>query len=128
MHYITTARIFADIDCHHNGLGGEDRLGYMQCGKHSTLPCCVCKKVMTENDDRWLSPHECATFNKKNNWVCSNDCAAEWRELNWEDIEEFEYVRSERKKKEKELTEQFLADQARIFKRCLEQWNALNSD
>lgn len=117
MHHMTTERIFADIDCY--STQGEDRLGYMQYGNKSILSCCMCRQCYDENDDRWLSPHECAKFNKKNNWVCSNDCAAEWREQNWEEIDEFDEAKHALADKQLQLKIKFLEEQGNIFDRYM---------
>lgn len=50
--------------------------------------CCpICRQCNPCNSENWQLPHESA---KTIQYVCSDECAEEWCERNWEELEELQ--------------------------------------
>ncbi len=56
-----------------------------------TKMCPVCDGIYFEENPRWRVPHDAAgTLPPDDSYVCSDECADEWCDINWELIEESE--------------------------------------
>ena len=53
--------------------------------------CATCGQPMTIVESDWQLAHDCGhDMESPNAWTCCESCAEEWRERNWEFIEEWE--------------------------------------
>ena len=54
------------------------------------VECPMCHEMFPDADERWRYPHECAKgMPEKDAFVCSEECAADWKEWHWDEIEEY---------------------------------------
>lgn len=54
--------------------------------------CSCCGKTYSELDNRWMEPHpSCGELPESKRLVCSQVCAALWREDHWDTVEEYNY-------------------------------------
>lgn len=57
--------------------------------KDTDVMCPICLDCHNDQDSRWILPHDCAKhMPPETSFVCCNDCAVEWKERHWEEIEE----------------------------------------
>ena len=62
--------------------------------KPDYYPCVICKEVHKDDYYGWHRPHPCGKQMKDDDaFVCSKQCGTEWKEINFEEIEEFENER-----------------------------------